>query len=44
MPPEDAMEKYLDIVSELYPTWIDGLTLVSSLAMLLTFRCISKAV
>ncbi|XP_050385755.1 acyl-CoA-binding domain-containing protein 1 isoform X2 [Argentina anserina] len=27
MPPEDAMEKYLDIVSELYPTWIDGLTL-----------------
>ncbi|KAL6127541.1 hypothetical protein ACLB2K_070906 [Fragaria x ananassa] len=25
MPPEDAMEKYLDIVSELYPTWADGL-------------------
>ncbi|KAL6123060.1 hypothetical protein ACLB2K_075583 [Fragaria x ananassa] len=29
MPPEDAMEKYLDIVSELYPTWADGLIVVS---------------
>ncbi|KAL6132206.1 hypothetical protein ACLB2K_070577 [Fragaria x ananassa] len=28
MPPEDAMEKYLDIVSELYPTWADGLIVV----------------
>ncbi|KAK8577542.1 hypothetical protein V6N13_027812 [Hibiscus sabdariffa] len=24
MPPEDAMQKYIDIVSELYPTWTDG--------------------
>lgn len=29
MPPEDAMEKYLDIVSELYPTWTAGLTVKS---------------
>ncbi|KAL1553131.1 Acyl-CoA-binding domain-containing protein 1 [Salvia divinorum] len=25
MPPEEAMEKYIDIVSELYPTWASGL-------------------
>ncbi|KAH6822185.1 acyl-CoA binding protein 2 [Perilla frutescens var. hirtella] len=25
MPPEEAMEKYIDIVSELYPTWAAGL-------------------
>ncbi|KAL7146112.1 hypothetical protein ABFS83_06G019300 [Erythranthe nasuta] len=24
MPPEEAMEKYIDIVSDLYPTWLDG--------------------
>ncbi|GFP94771.1 acyl-coa-binding domain-containing protein 1 [Phtheirospermum japonicum] len=24
MPPEDAMQKYIDIVFELYPTWADG--------------------
>ncbi|KAK6155565.1 hypothetical protein DH2020_009813 [Rehmannia glutinosa] len=24
MPPEEAMEKYIDIVTELYPTWLDG--------------------
>lgn len=24
MPPEEAMEKYIAIVSELYPTWADG--------------------
>ncbi|WMV20758.1 hypothetical protein MTR67_014143 [Solanum verrucosum] len=24
MPPEDAMEKYLDIVTELFPSWLDG--------------------
>jgi hypothetical protein len=29
MPPEDAMQKYIDIVSELYPTWLDGAPLVS---------------
>ncbi|PRQ60477.1 putative FERM/acyl-CoA-binding protein, 3-helical bundle [Rosa chinensis] len=29
MPPEDAMEKYIDIVSELYPTWTDGLIVKS---------------
>lgn len=29
MPPEDAMEKYIDIVTELYPTWAAGLTVVS---------------
>lgn len=29
MPPEDAMQKYIDTVSELYPTWLDGSALVS---------------
>ncbi|XP_065861477.1 acyl-CoA-binding domain-containing protein 1 [Euphorbia lathyris] len=24
MPPEDAMQKYIDIVTELYPTWASG--------------------
>ncbi|KAL4297467.1 hypothetical protein GQ457_12G006740 [Hibiscus cannabinus] len=24
MPPEDAMQKYIDIVTDLYPTWADG--------------------
>ncbi|KAK9665213.1 hypothetical protein RND81_14G098000 [Saponaria officinalis] len=24
MPPEDAMQKYVDIVTELFPTWADG--------------------
>lgn len=24
MPPEEAMEKYIDIVTELYPSWADG--------------------
>ncbi|XP_027331281.1 acyl-CoA-binding domain-containing protein 1 isoform X2 [Abrus precatorius] len=28
MPPEDAMQKYIDIVTELYPTWLDGSSLV----------------
>ncbi|KAL8509223.1 hypothetical protein ACS0TY_016418 [Phlomoides rotata] len=23
MPPEEAMEKYIDVVTELYPTWLD---------------------
>ncbi|KAF7830740.1 acyl-CoA-binding domain-containing protein 1 [Senna tora] len=27
MPPEDAMQKYIDIVTELYPTWAVGSTL-----------------
>ena len=25
---EDAMQKYIDIVSEIYPTWLDGSSLV----------------
>ncbi|KAF7816674.1 acyl-CoA-binding domain-containing protein 1 [Senna tora] len=29
MPPEDAMQKYIDIVTELYPTWLDGSALRS---------------
>ncbi|CAL0327494.1 unnamed protein product [Lupinus luteus] len=29
MPPEDAMQKYIDIVSELYPSWLDGSSLKS---------------
>ncbi|KAM1407538.1 hypothetical protein ACFX2F_002103 [Malus domestica] len=29
MPPEDAMEKYIDIVTELYPNWAAGLTVKS---------------
>ncbi|KAL1203103.1 Acyl-CoA-binding domain-containing protein 2 [Cardamine amara subsp. amara] len=24
MPPEEAMEKYIDLVTQLYPTWLDG--------------------
>ncbi|KAL5736935.1 hypothetical protein ACOSQ2_031723 [Xanthoceras sorbifolium] len=24
MPPEEAMQKYIDIVTELFPTWLDG--------------------
>ncbi|CAJ1974422.1 unnamed protein product [Sphenostylis stenocarpa] len=27
MPPEEAMQKYIDIVTELYPTWLDGSSL-----------------
>ncbi|QCE15560.1 acyl-CoA-binding domain-containing protein 1 [Vigna unguiculata] len=27
MPPEDAMQKYIDIVTELYPAWLDGSSL-----------------
>ncbi|KAK3008537.1 hypothetical protein RJ639_013276 [Escallonia herrerae] len=27
MPPEDAMLKYIEIVTELYPSWIDGSTI-----------------
>ncbi|TKY74069.1 Acyl-CoA-binding domain-containing protein 2 [Spatholobus suberectus] len=27
MPPEDAMQKYIDIVTELYPTWLNGSSL-----------------
>nr|XP_043608427.1 acyl-CoA-binding domain-containing protein 1-like [Erigeron canadensis] len=26
MPPEEAMQKYLEIITELYPTWADGST------------------
>ncbi|XP_047148709.1 acyl-CoA-binding domain-containing protein 1-like [Vigna umbellata] len=29
MPPEDAMQKYIDIVTELYPAWLDGSSLRS---------------
>ncbi|KAJ6376138.1 hypothetical protein OIU77_000995 [Salix suchowensis] len=29
MPPEDAMQKYIDIVTELYPTWASGSTVKS---------------
>lgn len=29
MPPEDAMQKYIDIVTELYPTWASGSAAVS---------------
>lgn len=28
MPAEEAMQKYIDIVTDLYPTWADGSTLV----------------
>lgn len=28
MPPEEAMQKYIDIVTELYPTWAAGLSAV----------------
>ncbi|XP_017422262.1 acyl-CoA-binding domain-containing protein 1 isoform X2 [Vigna angularis] len=30
MPPEDAMQKYIDIVTELYPAWLDGSSLSRS--------------
>lgn len=29
MPTEEAMQKYIDIVTELYPSWLDGATLKS---------------
>ncbi|KAJ7959371.1 Acyl-CoA-binding domain protein [Quillaja saponaria] len=29
MPPEDAMQLYIDIVTELYPSWLDGSALKS---------------
>ncbi|CAL0319528.1 unnamed protein product [Lupinus luteus] len=29
MPPEDAMQKYIDIVTELYPSWLDASSLKS---------------
>ncbi|KAI4378192.1 hypothetical protein MLD38_015709 [Melastoma candidum] len=29
MPPEDAMQQYIDIVTGLYPTWLDGSSLKS---------------
>ncbi|KAB1205110.1 Acyl-CoA-binding domain-containing protein 2 [Morella rubra] len=29
MPPEEAMQKYIDIVTELYPSWLAGSTLKS---------------
>lgn len=32
MPPEEAMQKYIDIVTELFPTWIAGSSVVRSLA------------
>lgn len=28
MPPEEAMQKYIDIVTELYPSWLAGSALV----------------
>jgi acyl-CoA-binding protein len=28
MPPEDAMQKYIDIITELYPTWASGSAMV----------------
>lgn len=24
MPPEEAMEKYIELVTQLYPAWVDG--------------------
>jgi len=30
MPPEEAMQKYIDIVTELYPSWIAGSSMVRS--------------
>ena len=30
MPPEEAMQKYIAIVTELYPTWASGSTNVRS--------------
>lgn len=47
MPPEEAMEKYIDIVTALYPSWVAGLTLVSlmiipfyHLAVYLSIMCV----
>lgn len=28
MPPEEAMQKYIDIVTELYPSWATGSAIV----------------
>ena len=41
MPPEEAMEKYIEIVTQLYPTWLDG-GVVQSLFPLLYFHFIAS--
>ena len=30
MPPEEAMQKYIDLVTELYPSWVAGASGVST--------------
>jgi acyl-CoA-binding protein len=37
MPPEEAMEKYIDLVTQLYPAWVEG----GSVSCLLTCFCYS---
>jgi len=37
MPPEEAMEKYIAIVSELYPSWADGAASVSTQSSIFQF-------
>lgn len=41
MPPEEAMEKYIEIVTQLYPTWLDG-GVVESFFPLIYFYCIAS--
>lgn len=35
MPPEDAMQEYIGIVTELYPSWAAGSSVVSLNSMLI---------
>lgn len=37
MPPEEAMQKYIMIVSELYPTWASGSSMVSFSQFIFSF-------
>lgn len=42
MPPEEAMEKYLDVVTQLYPAWLNGGVVESFFSSLLYFQFIAS--
>lgn len=37
MPPEEAMEKYIELVTQLYPAWVDGGSVSCLFALMLHF-------
>lgn len=37
MPPEEAMEKYIELVTQLYPAWVEGGSVLVFLPILLFF-------